>query len=84
MDILMPIVDGLEATRRLKADPRTSALPVLCISAKASGADADAGLAAGCDAYIVKPLKRIQLLEAIRDLLIRTGAIGPEDTLIPD
>ena len=56
MDILLPGVDGYEATRRLKADPTTVAIPVVALTAYSMEGDEQAALAAGCDGYISKPI----------------------------
>lgn len=75
MDILMPVLDGLEATRRLRANPKTQDLVIICVSAKASGTDQGAGFEAGCDAYVRKPYKRKELLQALSETLIARGVI---------
>lgn len=79
MDILMPVMNGLEATAALKADPRTRDLPIICVSAKASGSDQQSGLTAGCTFYLSKPFKRRQLLEALAKTLLEAGRIAPEE-----
>lgn len=56
MDVGLPDVDGLAATRILKADPSTAAIPVIAVSAHAMKADESRALAIGCDAYITKPI----------------------------
>jgi CheY-like chemotaxis protein len=73
MDVLMPRLDGLEATRRLRADPATAGIPILCMSAKASGSDRRAGMEAGCDHYLLKPFRRAELLLAIGETLRLRG-----------
>lgn len=75
MDILMPVLDGLEATRRLRAHDATRDLAIICVSAKASGSDHSAGLEAGCDAYVRKPYKRKELLHALSASLLAKGVI---------
>lgn len=69
MDILMPILDGLSATRELKSDPATAHIPVLAVTAKASNSDREAAEAAGCDGFLAKPYRNKALLEAVRQLL---------------
>lgn len=65
MDVLMPgEFDGLEATRRLKADPSFAGL-IICQSARASGADQQEGLVSGADGYLTKPFKRQDVLAVI-------------------
>lgn len=56
MDITMPGMDGLTLTRQLKADPRFKAIPVIAVSSLAMKGDDEKALAAGCDAYITKPI----------------------------
>lgn len=56
MDVQLPDVNGLELTRRLKADPRTSGIVVVALTAFAMEADRKAALAAGCDGFIAKPI----------------------------
>lgn len=79
MDILMPVMNGLEATRALRADARTRDLPIICVSARASGSDQQSGLAAGCTHYLSKPYKRKELLEALARTLLEHGVIAPEE-----
>ncbi|HEX5692681.1 MAG TPA: response regulator [Roseiflexaceae bacterium] len=66
MDISLPLTDGLEATRRIKARPATSAIPVIALSAHAMPADRQASIDAGCDDYESKPINFARLLSKIR------------------
>ena len=66
MDVKMPGLDGWEATRRLKADPATSGIPVIAVTAQAMPGDRERALAAGCDEYITKPLDVHALLTLLR------------------
>lgn len=81
MDILMPVLDGLETTRRLRANPSTKDVPIICVSAKASGSDRGAGLEAGCDYYLNKPYRRKDLLRAITETLTKSGALQPGESV---
>jgi CheY-like chemotaxis protein len=69
MDIKMPVLDGLEATRRLKADPQTRAIPIIGLSAHAMAEHRQQALAAGCDDYDTKPIELPQLLAKMQALL---------------
>ena len=72
MDLSLPVLDGWEATRRLKAAPETRAIPVIALSAHAMESDRAKALAAGCDDYDTKPVEFPRLLGKIRALLNRT------------
>jgi two-component system, cell cycle response regulator DivK len=69
MDIQLPLVDGYEATRRIKADPELKSIPVIVVTSYALSGDEDKARAAGCDAYVTKPYSPRQLLAKIREFL---------------
>lgn len=69
MDVRMPDVDGLEATRRLRADGATRDIPVVAVSAQAMVGDRERALEAGCVDYVTKPVSRHELLAAIERAL---------------
>jgi CheY-like chemotaxis protein len=69
LDIAMPEVDGLEVLRRLRADPTTSELPVMLLSARAQEADVKRGFASGASAYLKKPFSPRELSEHVAELL---------------
>ncbi len=69
MDMQLPGMDGLAATTMLKKDPATAAIPVIALTAMAMKADQERTHAAGCDAYIAKPLRYKELYEQVRILL---------------
>jgi CheY-like chemotaxis protein len=69
MDLSLPVIDGWEATRRIKADPVTQAIPVIALTAHAMAGDEQKALEAGCDAYDTKPVDFKRLLGKIDKLL---------------
>ena len=69
MDMSLPVVDGWEATRRLKADPAVRATPIIALTAHAMSSDRDKALAAGCDDFDTKPIDLDRLLPKIHALL---------------
>ena len=74
MDLGLPVLDGWEATRRLKAAQETRTIPVIAISAHAMDGDRERALAAGCDDYDTKPVNLPRLLEKIRATLAKEPA----------
>jgi CheY-like chemotaxis protein len=73
MDMDLPVLDGWEATRRLKAEPATRPIPVIALTAHAMSDDRDKALAAGCDDYDTKPVEFTRLLEKIQAQLAKRG-----------
>jgi two-component system cell cycle response regulator DivK len=69
MDIQMPVVDGYEATRRIKADAALHAIPVVAVTSYALSGDEAKARAAGCDSYVTKPFSPRQLLGVIKGFL---------------
>ena len=69
MDIQMPVLDGYEATRQIKADSDLKATPVIAVSSFAMKGDEEKARAAGCDHYVTKPYSPMQLLRVIRGYL---------------
>ncbi len=69
MDIQLPLLDGYEATRRLKADSDLCHIPVIAVTSYALSGDEERARAAGCDGYVTKPFSPRQLLAAIREFL---------------
>jgi len=69
MDLNLPVMDGWEATRRIKANPATAGIPVIALTAHAMSGDNQTARAAGCDDYDTKPVELPRLLEKIQALL---------------
>ncbi len=69
MDLSLPIVDGWEATRQIKANPATQSIPVIALTAHAMAGDEQKALEAGCDDYDTKPINFKRLLEKIGNYL---------------
>ncbi len=73
MDMSLPLIDGWEATRRIKADAATAAIPVIALTAHAMSGDREKAMEAGCDDYDTKPIELLRLLEKIEAQLARVG-----------
>jgi len=71
MDLSLPVIDGWEATRLIKADPATQSIPVIALTAHAMAGDEKKARAAGCDDYDTKPVDLSRLLEKINAMLTR-------------
>jgi two-component system cell cycle response regulator DivK len=67
MDIQLPILDGYEATRRIKADPDLKSIPIIVVTSYALSGDEDKARLAGCDDYVAKPFSPRQLLAKIKE-----------------
>jgi CheY-like chemotaxis protein len=69
MDLNLPGIDGWEATRRLKADPKTKGIPVIALTAHAMAGDREKALAAGCEDFDTKPIDFDRLIDKMKRLL---------------
>ena len=74
MDLDLPIVDGWEATRRLKSNPATSAIPIIALTAHAMSGSREKALAVGCDDFDTKPVDFDRLMKKITQLLANPRA----------
>ena len=77
MDMSLPVLDGWEATRQLKAAPETRAIPIIALTAHAMASDREKALAAGSDDYDTKPIELVRLVEKIETLLSRHRPAPP-------
>src|SRR3954462_13582402 len=80
VDVMMPRIDGVELTRRLRSDPLTASLPVIMLTAKSLSVDKVVGLTAGADDYIIKPFDTLELIARVRSTLRRNAemrAVSP-------
>ena len=73
LDVMMPRLDGLEVLRRLRADPYTSGLPVLLLTARARPEDDERGRSLGADDYVTKPFSPAELVARVRALADRSA-----------
>jgi DNA-binding response OmpR family regulator len=74
LDIMMPVMDGVEALQKLRASPRTSRIPVILLTAKTQDEDVIAGYQTGADYYMTKPFTAKQLLYGVRLVLGTTDS----------
>ena len=74
MDLDMPVVDGWEATRRLKSNPATKTIPIIALSSHAMSGSREKALAAGCDEFDTKPVDFEQFIEKVQSLANRRTA----------
>jgi two-component system cell cycle response regulator DivK len=76
MDINLPDIDGIEATRRLKADPEMAHVPIIALTANAMHGDRERFLNAGCDGYLAKPVTKNELLNMVAHFVEHAAAIS--------
>lgn len=82
LDLMLPKIDGLEVTKRLKNNPRTQSIFIVMLTAKGSEADIVTGLELGADDYITKPFSPRVLLARIKAVIRRSGDETPEDDAV--
>ena len=80
MDLSLPVMDGWEATRRLKADKRTENIPVVALTGHALAGISEGAKKAGCDAFVTKPCLPEDLVKEIRKVLDQSTASAPRKT----
>jgi len=73
MDMSLPVMDGWEATRTLKASPDTKEIPVIALTAHAMSTDRDKAMEAGCDDYDTKPIELTRLIAKMESLMARNS-----------
>ena len=69
MDIQLPVIDGYEATRRIKSNPSLASIPIIAVTSYALSGDEAKAREAGCDGYVTKPFSPRLLLEKVREFL---------------
>jgi two-component system, cell cycle response regulator DivK len=69
MDIQLPVFDGYEATRRIRANPETRSIPIIAVTSYALSGDESKALAAGCDGYVAKPFSPRKILAMVQEFL---------------
>lgn len=69
LDVLMPVMDGIEACRVMKGDPELKSIPVIIVTARSEAENVERCLDAGCDDYVFKPVRKLELLDKINRLL---------------
>ena len=82
LDLMLPGIDGLDVTRKLKNDPQTKHIPILMLTAKGEEADVVAGLELGADDYVTKPFSPRILLARTRAIMRRASQEAPDDAAI--
>ena len=77
MDLQLPRMDGLELTRRLKADPKRQHIAIVALTAYAMKGDEQKARSAGCDGYLTKPIDSEILLRTVAEFIAANGRVGP-------
>lgn len=73
LDLMMPVMDGLEVCSRMQDDPELASIPVIMLTARAQANDIEAGFRCGATDYVVKPFSPRELLSRVRGVLLRSG-----------
>ncbi|HOX46389.1 MAG TPA: response regulator [Myxococcota bacterium] len=69
LDIMMPVMDGIECCRRVKADPKTNRIPIVMVTTKGEPALVERAFLAGCNDYLTKPVSKLELLAKVRGFI---------------
>lgn len=72
MDVQLPMIDGYEATRRIRANPDTRRIPIIAVTSYAISGEEAKAAAAGCDGYVSKPFSPRKVLATVRDILAKS------------
>jgi len=83
VDVMMPVMDGYEVVRRLRADPKTSGMGIIILTARGQSVDEAAALKAGADLHLPKPVNLDALEEAVEAVLAKTHPSGPPKMVVP-
>ncbi len=75
LDVMLPKMDGYQVARFLKFDAKYKSIPILMLTARTQKSDKDTGLSVGVDAYLTKPFKSEELMEAIAKLTMKSGEV---------
>jgi CheY-like chemotaxis protein len=82
MDLEMPVVDGWEATRRLKGNPQTRDIPIIALSAHALAGEHEKAMAAGCDEFDTKPIEFDRLVATVRRVLVHRTRLAADQSML--
>lgn len=80
MDVSIPLLNGWEATKILKADPTTRHIPIIALTAHALASDREQSMAVGCDGYLAKPVEPRRVVETVQEFLQRDAQSPPPQT----
>lgn len=83
LDLNMTPMDGFDVLKRVREQPQTRDLPIICISAHARQEDQDLALQTGANGYIVKPFRRRELIAALDAVLVQVGTLLPGQSIAP-
>lgn len=82
LDLMLPVIEGLEVCRQLRSDPRSREIPILMLTARSEEVDEIVGFRMGADDYVTKPFKLKPLIQRVKALLRRTGYTATKDDVV--